>query len=110
MIRLGAAAAAALLVAAVAYAQTAPPSRAADVAGIPVNYDDAKAGDYTLPDPLVMADGKRVRDVKTWTEKRRPEIVRLFEENQYGRAPGKPKDLTFDVFDRGTPAMSGKAV
>ena len=44
---------------------------------------------YTLPDPLVMADGKRVRDSKMWMEKRRPEIMRLFEENQYGYTPQK---------------------
>jgi hypothetical protein len=85
----------------------APPS---EVAGIPVNYDEAKVGTYTLPDPLVFADGKPVRDAKTWTEKRRPEIVRLFEENQYGRSPARPAGMTFDVFDKGTPAFEGKAV
>ncbi len=85
----------------------APP---AAVAGIPVNYDEAKVGTYTLPDPLVLADGKPVRDAKTWIGKRRPEIVRLFEENQYGRSPGRPAQMTFDVFERGTPAFGGKAI
>jgi len=80
------------------------------VAGIPVNYDEAKVGTYTLPDPLVLANGKPVRDAKTWYKKRRPEIVRLFEENQYGRAPGRPKAMSFDVFDKGTPAFGGKAI
>ena len=86
--------------------KAAPPSV---VAGIPVNYDEAKVGTYTLPDPLVLADGKPVRDAKTWADKRRPEIVRLFEENQYGRSPGRPSGMTFDVFDKGTPAFEGKA-
>ena len=81
----------------------------AEVAGIPVNYDEDKVGTYKLPAPLTMADGKPVRDAKTWTEKRRPELVRLFEENQYGRAPGRPADMSFDVFDEGTPAFDGKA-
>src|ERR1700722_7677100 len=80
------------------------------VAGIPVNYDEALVGSYTLPDPLVLAHGKPVRDAKTWTEKRRPEIVRLFEENQYGRSPGRPAEMTFDIFDKGTPALGGKAI
>jgi hypothetical protein len=80
------------------------------VADIPVNYTEAKVGDYTLPDPLTLADGRPVRDAETWYEKRRPEIVRLFEENQFGRCPGRPADMSFDVFDKGTPVFEGKAV
>src|ERR1700752_3765985 len=87
--------------------QNAPPKV---VAGIPVNYDEALVGSYTLPDPLLLANGKQVRDPKTWTQKRRPEIVRLFEENQFGRSPGHPAKMSFDVFDKGTPALDGKAV
>ncbi len=88
----------------------APASLPRVTAGIPVNYDEALVGTYQLPDPLKMANGKQVRDARTWTEKRRPEIVRLFEENQYGRSPARPADMTFDVFDTGTPAMDGKAI
>lgn len=98
---------AAATVALACVAQQAPP---ADVAGIPVNYDEAKTGTYSLPNPLTLANGKRVRDAKTWYDQRRPELVRLFEENQYGRAPGRPKDMTFDLFDKGTPAFDGKAL
>jgi len=82
----------------------------AEVAGIPVNYEEDKVGTYKLPDPLVMADGKPVRDATTWIEKRRPELLRLFEENEYGRAPGRPSGMSFDVFDQGSPAFDGKAV
>lgn len=105
-----------LAAAAIALAQTPPPTPQrrpsappTEVAGIHVNYDEALVGNYTLPDPLVMANGKPVRDAKTWMEKRRPEIVRLFEENEYGRSPGRPKGMSFDVFDKGTPAFDGKA-
>src|SRR5215470_1570551 len=80
------------------------------VAGIPVNYDEAKVGNYTLPDPLTLADGKPVRDAKTWNQKRRPEIVKLFEENEYGRSPGRPADMTFDVFEKSAPAFDGKGI
>jgi (4-O-methyl)-D-glucuronate---lignin esterase len=80
------------------------------VAGIPVNYDEALVGSYTLPEALVLADGKPVRDAKTWSQKRRPELVRLFEENQFGRTPGRPASMSFDVFDKGTPALDGKAL
>ena len=85
----------------------APPT---NVAGIPVNYDEALIGTYTLPDPLALANGKAVRDANAWSRKRRPEIVRLFEENQFGRSPGRPSDMSFDVFDKGTIALEGKAL
>jgi hypothetical protein len=80
------------------------------VAGIPVNYTEAKVGDYTLPDPLLLANGQKVTEAKTWYEQRRPEIVKLFEENQFGRSPDRPADMSFDVFDPGTPAFDGKAL
>src|SRR5213594_2985909 len=88
---------------AVLYAQTAKPP------AIPANYDEALAGTYTLPDPLVLANGQRVRDVETWYKKRRPEILQLVEANMHGRAPERPKDMSFDVFDKATPALDGKA-
>jgi hypothetical protein len=78
--------------------------------GIPVNYTEAKVGSYTLPDPLTLSNGKPVRDARTWFEKRRPEIVKLFEENQFGRAPGRPAGMTFDVFEKAAPAFDGKAI
>ena len=41
--------------------QDAPES----IAGIPVNYDEVKVGDYVLPDALTLKSGKTVRDGKT---------------------------------------------
>jgi hypothetical protein len=91
-------------------ASKTPPNHPEDVAGIPVNYDESKVGNYTLPDPLVMADGKRVATIAQWENKRRPEIVSLFETQQFGVAPGRPTALSFDVFDAGSSALNGKAV
>lgn len=96
--------------------QTAPPTAPAaakpptEVAGFPVNYDEAKAGGYTLPDPLKMANGQPVKTAKEWMQKRRPELVKIFEEQQFGKMPGRPKAMSFEVFDKGTPAMDGKAI
>jgi hypothetical protein len=86
-----------------------PDSADDSVANIPVNYTEAKVEPYTLPDVLTLANGQPVRDAAAWFEKRRPEIVKLFEENQYGRSPGRPADMSFDIFDKGTPAFGGKA-
>jgi hypothetical protein len=74
------------------------------------NNDEGQVGSYVLPDPLLGADGKRVKDANTWYKKRRPEILKLAEDNQFGRTPGRPKDMTFEVFDKGTPAFNGKAI
>ena len=92
---------------------TAPPTPKASpdvVAGIPVNYDESKTGTYTLPDPLILNNGKQVRDAKTWNEKRRPEIVAMFETQQYGRAPGRPANESFAVIEQAMPALEGKAL
>jgi hypothetical protein len=80
-----------------------------EIADIPVNYTEAKVGDYTLPDPLKMADGSSVADAEAWRTRRRPELVTLFEENQFGRAPA-PRDVRFEVVEPATPAFDGKAI
>ena len=49
-------------------------------------YDEAQVPAYTLPDPLIMHDGTKVSDADAWRNKRRAEILRLFEEHVYGRA------------------------
>jgi (4-O-methyl)-D-glucuronate---lignin esterase len=78
-------------------------------AGIPVNYTESKVGDYTLPDALTAANGSPVTDAKTWQSKRRPELVKLFEQNEYGRAPAPPQNVRFEVVEEGT-AFDGKAL
>jgi len=93
-----------------AYSQNAPAVKppAAVVAGIPVNYDEAKVGTYTLPDVLTLKNGKKVTDKQTWLNQRRPEIVKLFEEYQFGKMPPKPTALSFNVFDKGTSVFNGE--
>jgi len=90
----------------VLYSQ-APPEK---VAGIPVNYDESLSGTYTLPDPLIFPDGKKVKSASQWYKKRRPQIVSLFEEFEYGKIPATPKDLSFKIFENWTPALNGKAI
>src|SRR5262245_17889715 len=79
-------------------------------ADIPVNYTESKVGEYTLPDPLTLSDGTNVRDAAAWNSLRRPELVRIFEENEYGRAPGRPVGMRFEVVEKATPALDGKAI
>lgn len=73
------------------------------------NYDESKVPSYTLPDPLVLENGERVADAQTWWGKRRPEILRLFETYVYGRAPGRPEAMTFEVTSVDEKALDGLA-
>ena len=50
-------------------------------------YDESKIIPYELPDPLVCQDGTKVETAQTWIEKRRPEILKLFQEEVYGESP-----------------------
>ena len=81
---------------------------AAQAAG--ANYDESKVPKYTLPEPLVMADGQKVADAETWRQKRRPEILKLFETHVYGRCPGRPGEMTFETTSEDRKALGGKAV
>src|SRR6267378_2435203 len=74
------------------------------------NYDEAKVPKYTLPDPLVCLDGTKVTDTKLWESKRRPEILRLYETHVYGKAPGRPKAMSFEVRSIDKNALGGKAI
>jgi len=52
------------------------------------NIDESKAGPVgPLPDPLTLANGRRVTDAKSWFDKRRPEILEAYEHEVYGRVP-----------------------
>ena len=74
------------------------------------NYDESKVPAYTLPDPLVMNDGTAVKDPDAWKSKRRGEILRLFEENIYGRSPGRAPGQSFEVMSVDRTALGGSAV
>jgi hypothetical protein len=74
------------------------------------NYDEAKVRKYTLPDPLVMKNGERVRDAKTRTSRRRPEILEIFRTEVYGRSPERPAQLAFAVNSVEKQALGGRAV
>jgi hypothetical protein len=67
------------------------------------NYDEAKVPPYTLP-PIGITSAKQ------WKETRRAEIVRLFEQQMFGRSPAKPVQQTFELVEMDRSALSGTAV
>lgn len=74
------------------------------------NYDEGKVPEYELPDPLILANGTKVADAKTWWNLRRLEILQLFERNIYGKAPGKPEGMHFVIKSVSKDALKGKAI
>jgi hypothetical protein len=75
-----------------------------------VNYDESKVPAYTLPDPLTMESGRRVTDAAMWKTRRRSEILKSFETHMYGRSPGRPQAMRFEVISADQPALGGKAL
>jgi len=62
------------------------------------NYDESKANPYpTLPDPLLLNNGKKVTSSKMWWNQRRPEIVELFDREIYGRVPKNVPKVKWEV-------------
>jgi len=74
------------------------------------NYDESKVGAYSLPDPLVTSSGQRITTPGQWRDVRRPEILRLFEANVYGRSAPPPAKLEYEVVSTDRTALGGQAI
>jgi hypothetical protein len=62
------------------------------------NYDESRANLYPdLPDPLIFKNGKKVKTIAEWWEKRRPEIVEDFDREIYGRVPKATPAVKWEV-------------
>jgi len=53
----------------------------------PVNYDESKVPTFEVPNPLICKDGRRIETAKQWEKMRRPELLRMFGELEYGVTP-----------------------
>jgi hypothetical protein len=86
------------------------PVRLAKVTGHVSNYDEKKVPPYTLPDPLVMASGERVDSAAKWFEARRPEILKFYQTEIYGRIPVNAPKVTWEVTETDGEARDGAAI
>lgn len=73
------------------------------------NIDEAKAGEYVLPDLLKLQNGEAVSSSGVWEARRRPEIMRLLSEFQQGVTPTGSIKTSVDLVERDVPAMDGLA-
>lgn len=74
------------------------------------NYDENKVPEFKLPDPLKTFTGKKIRKVKQWENKRRPELLDFFTQNIYGDVPGKLTIHSAKVIEQSSNAFNGKAI
>ena len=74
------------------------------------NYDENKVPEFKLPDPLKTFTGKKIRKVKQWENKRRPELLDFFTQNIYGEVPGKLTIHSANVIEQSSNAFNGKAL
>ena len=70
-----------------------------------------KVGDCIVPDVLTAADGTRITTIAQWETVRRPELLKLFLEREYGVRPvERPADLAFAPICEDRVMMDGKAL
>ena len=63
----------------------------------------------TLPDPLVMFDGRHVTSRDQWCKERRPELKALFQYYMYGTIPPKPAHIEVKLVGEYHDFLAGKA-
>ena len=73
------------------------------------NTSEDKVPPYTLPDPLIAQDGKKVTSAAEWNSHQRPYIYHLFEENVYGRFPLTKIPVQYEIKEAGKQALNGLA-
>jgi len=74
------------------------------------NYDESKVPEYQLIDVLTRFNGKKVENEKEWFNKQRPDLVRQFSEEVYGKVPGKLRISDVKVWETADNALNGKAI
>lgn len=72
------------------------------------NYDEARSGAFSLPEPLRLTDGTAVTTADAWWKNRRPQIVAAFESEVYGRVPANVPAVRWEV--TGAEVPSARAV
>lgn len=73
------------------------------------NYDESKVPAYTLPDVLKTNNNIVVNNKTTWENVRRPEVLKLFENNIYGQMPKSFDRIKYSITNKNAAAMNGKA-
>ena len=73
------------------------------------NYDETLVPQYTLPDLLTCEDGTLVTTAKGWEQRRRPELLRILADGEYGRTPKGKVKTSCELVHENKQALGGLA-
>ena len=85
-----------------------PAASAQDPPG--TNYDESLVGTFELPDPFLCRDGTKVTTPEEWKQKRRGELLTLFQRDMYGVMPTADCARLANKFLDEKTVFDGKAV
>jgi len=72
--------------------------------------DEANVPEYKLPDVLTRFNGGKVKSGKVWLNKQRPEILKKFTDEVYGKVPGKLDISDVKIWETSKDAINGLAI
>lgn len=72
--------------------------------------DESKVPAYTVPDVLTRFNGRKVKTEKTWFQKQRPELLKRFTDQVYGKVPGKMDISDIKIWETSDDALDGLAI
>ena len=73
------------------------------------NYEESNVHPYTLPELLKTERGQVIGTADEWMQIRRPEVLRLFEDNVYGQVPKSSDAIYFKKTREDKNVLNGKA-
>lgn len=73
-------------------------------------YDEAQVPAYTLPHPLLMPNGSKITEPRTWREHQRPHILNLFSQHVYGTIPSTLPRVDYELVEEEKQALDGAAM
>lgn len=72
--------------------------------------DESKVPEYQIPDVLARFKGGHVKTAKDWFKKQRPDILKVFMEEVYGKIPGIQEISDVKIWESSDNALNGLAI
>lgn len=74
------------------------------------NYDESKVPVFNLPSPLDKVGGGKIKTAFDWVNFRRPEILKMYRDEVYGKLPPRPNRMSFELLSCREDALDNTAI